>query len=109
MHQSIIQRCPGGTGDSDDISPKYDPKNSESLKKTRSGKSPVSSSPGETPYTGSHADNYKPDESPERNPAEDGPSGENTKNGGKNGGGLWTSGGTVTTGTAYHDEDEPDQ
>ena len=83
----------------------YSPDNSESLSKTRSG-SPVTSSPGEAPYTGSHADNYDPD-SESRNVPDDGPSGENTQNGGERGGGLWTSGGTVTTGTPYHDEDDP--
>lgn len=107
MTFSSIQRFPDG--ESSDISPKYDPENSESLKETRSDKDPVTSSPGETPYTGSHADNYQPDQEPDRNPAEDGPSGENTKNGGANGGGLWTSGGVVTNGTPYHEEDEPDQ
>ncbi|GAB3964150.1 hypothetical protein GCM10028806_01290 [Spirosoma terrae] len=107
MPFSSIQRFPDG--DSSDISPKYDPENSESLKETRSDKDPVTSSPGETPYTGSHADNYQPDQEPDRNLAEDGPSGENTKNGSENGGGLWTSGGVVTNGTPYHEEDEPDQ
>lgn len=93
------------SGNETDSQSTYSPENSESLAETRSG-SPVTSSPGETPYTGSHADNYDP-ESENRNVPDDGPSGENTKNGGKRGGGLWTSGGTVTTGTAYHDEDEP--
>lgn len=83
---------------------KYDPANSESLARTKANQTPVTSSPDETPYTGSHADNYDPDA--DRNVPEDGPSGENTKNGGQRGGGLWTSGGTVTTGTPYHDEDE---
>lgn len=107
MRRSIIQRWPDG--DSSDVSPKYDPENSESLAETRSGQAPITSSPGETPYVGSHADDYKPDQAPERNPAEDGPSGENTRNSGANGGGLWTTGGSVTTGTPYHEEDEPDQ
>jgi hypothetical protein len=84
---------------------KYDPKNSESLKQTKQNESPITSSPDETPYVGSHADNYAPEQEPERNLAEDGPSGENTKNGGERGGGLWTSGGQVTNGTPYHDED----
>ncbi|WP_262508259.1 hypothetical protein [Spirosoma fluviale] len=39
---------------------------------------------------------------------DDGPSGENTKNDGEQGGGLWTSGGTVTTGTPYHEETNED-
>ena len=41
---------------------------------------------------------------PGRNIAEDGPSGENTKNDGERGGGLYTSGGQVTSGTPYHGE-----
>lgn len=49
--------------------------------------------PGET-----HAGNYDPENSPDRNVPEDGPSGENTKNNGERGGGLWTSGGQVVTG-----------
>ncbi|GAB4020301.1 hypothetical protein [Spirosoma koreense] len=51
----------------------------------------------------SHADNYDPDTNPDRNVAEDGPSGENTKNNGEHGGGLWTSGGEVITGNANND------
>lgn len=39
-----------------------------------------------------------------RNLAEEGPSGENTKNNGERGGGLYTSGGQVTSGTPYHGE-----
>lgn len=103
MLNSIIQRCPDT--ESSGQPSKYDPENSESLAQTRSEQSPVTSSPDETPYVGSHADTYDPDQAPDRNPEEDGPSGENTKNGGEQGGGLWTSGGQVTTGTAYHDED----
>lgn len=105
MYKPILQRYPHP----DDADPivKYDPENSESLAQTRKGQSPVTSSPGETPYEGSHADNYDPDQAPDRSVTEDGPSGENTKNNGARGGGLWTSGGQVTTGTPYHDEDEP--
>ena len=52
-----------------------------------------------------HVKNTNPGK--KRNVPEDGPSGENTENNGANGGGLWTSGGTVTSGTPYHyDEDE---
>ena len=40
----------------------------------------------------------------QRNVPEDGPSGENTVNDGERGGGLWTSGGVVTSGTPYNDE-----
>ncbi|GAB4027439.1 hypothetical protein [Spirosoma gilvum] len=104
MNQSIIQRYPHP--DDADPSVKYDPENSESLAQTRKGQSPVSSSPCETPYEGSHADNYDPDQSPDRSVTEDGPSGENTRNNGAKGGGLWTSGGKITTGTPYHDEDD---
>jgi|GEM_PF-6399388 len=39
-----------------------------------------------------------------RNVPEDGPSGENTVNDGERGGGLWTSGGHVSSGTPYNDE-----
>jgi hypothetical protein len=39
-----------------------------------------------------------------RNVPEDGPSGENTENDGEHGGGLWTSGGQVTSGTPYNDD-----
>ncbi|MFD2574532.1 hypothetical protein ACFSUS_28110 [Spirosoma soli] len=39
-----------------------------------------------------------------RSVPKDGPSGENTKNNGERGGGLWTSGGKVTAGTPYHGE-----
>ncbi|GAB3892677.1 hypothetical protein GCM10028803_05750 [Larkinella knui] len=47
------------------------------------------------------------DPTQKRNVPDDGPSGENTKNDGERGGGLWTSGGEVTSGTPYHyDEDE---
>lgn len=41
-----------------------------------------------------------------RNVPEDGPSGENTKNDGARGGGLWTSGGVVTSGENYQYTDE---
>ena len=104
MIKSIIQCFP----DNESVGQpsEYDPENSESLAQTRRGQSPVTSSPDESPYVGSHADNYDPDQAPDRNPEEDGPSGESTKNGGEQGGGLWTSGGKVTTGTPYHDEDE---
>ncbi len=85
-----------------DARSKYDPTPDDKLH----NETPVTSSPGETPYTGSHADNYDPEQTPDRNVDNDGPSGENTKNGGERGGGLWTSGGQVTTGTPYHDEDE---
>ncbi|WP_128546356.1 hypothetical protein [Larkinella soli] len=51
----------------------------------------------------SHADDTDPDE--KRNVPEDGPSGENTENGGERGGGLWTSGGFVTSGESYHGYD----
>lgn len=80
----------------------YSPEASESLAQTRQGKQPVTSSAGETPYTDSPAESGN---GPDRNVPEDGPSGENTKNNGERGGGLWTSGGQVTTGTPYHDED----
>lgn len=40
----------------------------------------------------------------ERNVPEDGPSGENTINDGERGGGLWTSGGQVSSGTPYNDD-----
>lgn len=98
---SALQRSP----DTADEASKYNPASSESLEETKSEVAPVTSSPGETPYEGSHADNYHPDQAPERNVPEDGPSGEHTKYGSEQGGGLWTSGGTVTTGTPYHDED----
>ena len=104
MNEEQNQTSGADTDDADNLSP-FSPENSQSLAETRSG-TPVTSSPGETPYEGSHADNYDP-EGPDRNVPEDGPSGENTKNGGERGGGLWTSGGVVTTGTPYHDEDEP--
>lgn len=84
---------------------KYDPENINTPVGSDPD-SPVTSSPGETPYVGSHADNYDPENTANRNVPEDGPSGENTKNGGERGGGLWTSGGIVTTGTSYHDEDD---
>ena len=106
INQPAIRRSPDADQTADKLS-KYDPANSESLAETKSKQTPVTSSPDETPYTGSHADNYEPDKEPGRSVSEDGPSGENTKNGGQRGGGLWTSGGTVTTGTKYHDEDEP--
>ena len=106
INQSALRRSPDADQTADERS-KYDPANSESLMQTKAKQAPVTSSPDETPYTGSHADNYDPDNDPGRSVPEDGPSGENTKNGGHQGGGLWTSGGTVTTGTAYHDEDEP--
>ncbi|MGA0558260.1 hypothetical protein ACO2Q8_16490 [Larkinella sp. VNQ87] len=52
-----------------------------------------------------HVDDTNPEQ--KRNVPEDGPSGENTQNSGENGGGLWTSGGEVTSGTPYkYDEDE---
>ncbi|MGF7214039.1 hypothetical protein GGR92_000179 [Spirosoma lacussanchae] len=66
------------------------------------------SSPTETPYTGSHADNYQPEQAATPDTPDEWPSGEHTKNHGERGGGLWTSGGQVTTGTPYHDEDEPE-
>lgn len=97
-----IQRSP----DTEPSAPSpFSPENSQSLAQTKQAEQPVTSSPGEAPYTGSHADNYDPDNAPDRNVPDDGPSGENTKNGGATGGGLWTSGGQVTTGTPYHDED----
>ncbi|ADB38654.1 hypothetical protein [Spirosoma linguale] len=98
-----IQRSPNN-GPEGETSSSYEPERSESLKETEQSVTPVTSSPGEKPYTGSHADNYEPDQSADRNVPEDGPSGENTKNGGKQGGGLWTSGGIVTTGTPFHEE-----
>lgn len=104
MNEQPAPQARANAEDTDNVAP-FSPENSESLTETRSG-SPVTSSPGETPYTGSHADNYDPN-SEDRNVPDNGPSGENTKNGGERGGGLWTSGGTVTTGTPYHDEDEP--
>ena len=106
INQPAIRRSPDADPTADERS-KYDPANSESLAQTKANQNPVTSSPDETPYAGSHADNYDPDNDADRNVAGDGPSGENTKNGGQRGGGLWTSGGTVTTGTPYHDEDEP--
>ena len=50
------------------------------------------------------ADSSEATGEPVRNIAEDGPSGENTKNGGERGGGLYTSGGEVTSGTPYDGE-----
>lgn len=50
------------------------------------------------------ADATGADNKESRNIAEDGPSGENTKNNGERGGGLYTSGGQVTAGTPYHGE-----
>ncbi|GAB3279341.1 hypothetical protein GCM10027347_53990 [Larkinella harenae] len=41
-----------------------------------------------------------------RNVPKDGPSGENTKNNGARGGGLWTSGGVVTSGENYRYPEE---
>jgi hypothetical protein len=105
MNQKTIQRSPD-IGTSDSASSKYDPENSESLAITKKNKTATTASPGETPYVGSHAENYDPENEPDRNGQMDGPSGENTKNGGKQGGGLWTSGGQVTTGTPYHDEED---
>ncbi|WP_240163627.1 hypothetical protein [Spirosoma taeanense] len=64
----------------------------------------TSASGSDQPADESHADNYKPEQTADRNVPEDGPSGENTKNNGEQGGGLWTSGGQVTTGTPYHGE-----
>lgn len=81
--------------------PVYSPENSAGLDQTRTHDAPVTSSPGETPYTGSHAPNYNP----ETEADQPGPSGENSKAPAQQGGGLWTSGGAVTTGTPYHDED----
>ncbi len=104
MNEQPTPQSDQDTDETDSQSP-FSPENSQSLAETRSG-NPVTSSPGETPYVGSHADNYDP-ETADRNVPDDGPSGENTKNNGERGGGLWTSGGTVTTGTPYHDEDEP--
>jgi hypothetical protein len=98
------QRAPE-SGQATDGQSKFDPENVDTPVGAQSH-SPVTSSPGEEPYVGSHADNYDPDNTADRNVPENGPSGENTKNGGERGGGLWTSGGTVTTGTAYHDEDD---
>ena len=106
IHQISIQRSPEAEETGGEPS-KYHPSNSKSLAETKSNQDPVTSSPDETPYVGSHAENYDPDNVQDRNVPQDGPSGENTKNGGDQGGGLWTSGGTVTTGTPYHDEDEP--
>ncbi|MBC3787485.1 hypothetical protein [Spirosoma utsteinense] len=100
INRPLIQRSP--ESGQEDTPSKYDPEFSESLKQTKKNNSPITSSPDQTPYVGSHADNYAPDQEPEH----DGPSGENTKNGGEQGGGLWTSGGKVTTGTPYHDEDD---
>ena len=67
--------------------------------------SPDPDEPGKVLYPGSHADNYDPENTPNRNVPDDGPSGENTKNGGERGGGLWTSGGTVTSGSGFNDDD----
>jgi hypothetical protein len=105
MNSSLYQRSPDSEHPAGDMSA-FDPSTSESLADSRSGTDPVTSSPGETPYEGSHDPNYDPEHTPDRNVPEDGPSGENTTNNGEQGGGLWTSGGTVTTGTPYHDEDE---
>lgn len=59
---------------------------------------------GETEtYVGSHADNYDPENTPDPDGPRDKPSGENTKNNGEQGGGLWTSGGQVTTGSGYNE------
>ncbi len=56
-----------------------------------------------------HVEETDPEE--KRNVPEDGPSGENTKNDGERGGGLWTSGGYVTSGENYRytKEEEGDQ
>ncbi|RAJ90684.1 hypothetical protein LX87_05482 [Larkinella arboricola] len=51
-----------------------------------------------------HVKETDPEE--KRNVPEDGPSGENTKNNGERGGGLWTSGGHVTSGENYRYTDE---
>ena len=105
-YSRIIQYSPdAGEPSPSESESKYAPENSESLAQTRHDKAPVTSSPGEEPYTSSHADNYQPEAVPSRNVPDDGPSGENTANEGENGGGLWTSGGQITTGTPYHDED----
>lgn len=58
-------------------------------------------------YVGSHADNYDPENTSDPDGPRDRPSGENTKNNGANGGGLWTSGGQVTTGTGMNDPGQP--
>lgn len=51
-----LQRWP----DTDDAQPsKYAPENSESLAETLRQQQPVTSSPGEEPYAGSHDDNYE--------------------------------------------------
>lgn len=99
-----IWRSPDADDQGTDVS-KYAPENSESLAQTRQDEQPVTSSADEAPYMGSHADNYEPEQADDRHVPKEGPSGENTKNGGERGGGLWTSGGQVTTGTPYHDED----
>ena len=57
---------------------------------------------GNQPAGETHADNYEPENAPNRNVPEDGPSGENTKNNGERGGGLWTSGGQVVTGSGIN-------
>lgn len=95
-----LYRSPDSSGSAGNPS-KYEPEQSESLEQTRQHEQPVTSSPGEAPYTGSHAESFDP----EQNAPDDGPSGENTKTGADKGGGLYTSGGQVTTGTPYHDED----
>ncbi|RIV20735.1 hypothetical protein DYU11_22150 [Fibrisoma montanum] len=88
--------------------------NRDSYKEYPTDDEPVDSSYAESPdpdesgkvlYPGSHADNYDPEHTPDRNVPDDGPSGENTTNGGERGGGLWTSGGTVTSGSGYNDDD----
>ncbi|GAB3770166.1 hypothetical protein GCM10028818_07520 [Spirosoma horti] len=58
-------------------------------------------------YVGSHAGNYDPENTADPDGPRDKPSGENTKNNGVNGGGLWTSGGQITTGTGMNDPGQP--
>ncbi len=60
--------------------------------------------PGGIRHDDSQADSAQSEDENTGNVAKDGPSGENTKNGGERGGGLYTSGGEVTTGTPYHGE-----
>lgn len=57
-----------------------------------------------TRYLSPDSDPGQPRPNDLRNVPEDGPSGENTVNDGERGGGLWTSGGHVSTGTPYHDD-----
>lgn len=96
--------------DKDDAGINHELKRDFPVEEDKAVESPLSDSPkpdkpGKSLYPGSHAENYNPENTPDRNPEEDGPSGENTKNGGERGGGLWTSGGTVTSGSGMNDDD----